>query len=115
MTVTFGPGPGTLSYRAFRQEWVGCPKTRPVVVAARENGGEAVYVSWNGATEVEGWNVYSGSDVGGLKLVDTVVKKGFETRVVVPPAGVKVVQVEAVMANGECGNGTVRSDVVSVS
>ena len=41
------------SYRVFKHEWVGRPKTVPDVKV--KNG--KVYVSWNGATEVKSWRL----------------------------------------------------------
>ncbi|TKA69821.1 hypothetical protein B0A55_07507 [Friedmanniomyces simplex] len=80
----------TLSYRAFRQGWVGCPRTKPEVWAEKgtANGtgtgagtgtATVVYMSWNGATEVEAWEVYSGGSSATLECVDVVAKTGFET------------------------------------
>lgn len=117
MTVQFADGvPGsTLSYRAFRQEWVGCPNSLPAVATAEEDGQVAVYMSWNGATQVGGWNVYSGSNQSSLSLVTTVAKSGFETRAAI--ANTSYVQVEPVASGScRCDNlyGTVKSEVVAI-
>ncbi|KAF2764692.1 hypothetical protein EJ03DRAFT_339586 [Teratosphaeria nubilosa] len=90
----------TLSYRAFRQAWVGCPRGRPDVVAEGDGGTTRVYVSWNGATEVAGWEVWGGGSEGGLRCVKTVGKAGFETEVEVVEAGVEFVRVQAVWRDG---------------
>ncbi|EMC97962.1 hypothetical protein BAUCODRAFT_45465, partial [Baudoinia panamericana UAMH 10762] len=69
----------TLSYRAFKQPWVGCPILPPSVVAERAaNDSAAVYVSWNGATEVEAWEIYGGNTTELARLA-VVPKQGFET------------------------------------
>jgi len=127
MTVQFGafPGnlsrtssafPGTLSYRAFRSDWIGCPKTAPAITADMENGGVAVYMSWNGATEYDTWNVYGGEAVGNLTRVTSVSRAGFETRVVI--GSTKYVQVEAVTVGSNktalCHQEGSRSEVFSV-
>ena len=96
MTIQFGEQAGLLSYRAFRQAWIGCPSTQPVVVAEIESGETAVYMSWNGATEYDTWTVYSGEDASNLTVVTSVPRKGFETRVAIGHA--TFVQVEASMA-----------------
>ncbi|KAL5051967.1 hypothetical protein BDW71DRAFT_202108 [Aspergillus fruticulosus] len=75
------------SYRVYREEWVGRPRSRPSVVACRGEGVQKVdvWVSWNGATDVNGWRVYgSSSDSKGkeMKVLRDAVKNGFETRVV---------------------------------
>ncbi|KAI7495056.1 hypothetical protein KC367_g7672 [Hortaea werneckii] len=113
-----------LSYRAFKQEWIGCPRTRPDVVVERhrqqqhqqwshqsawgEGSGEGVtvYVSWNGATEVEAWEIYGGRDGGssshaqdGTKLdhLATIPKKGFESSAFIDDESIEIVQVRPVM------------------
>ncbi|KAI6817162.1 hypothetical protein KC340_g14750 [Hortaea werneckii] len=113
-----------LSYRAFKQEWIGCPLTRPDVVVERhrqqqhqqwshqsawgEGSGEGVtvYVSWNGATEVEAWEIYGGRGMGsrshaqdGTKLshLATIPKKGFESSAFIDDESIEMVQVRPVM------------------
>ncbi|KAK0936701.1 hypothetical protein LTR29_011754 [Friedmanniomyces endolithicus] len=107
----------TLSYRAFKQEWVGCPKAKPEVWAERTGGGggTAVSVSWNGATEVEAWEVWSGDSGTALGCVDVVARTGFETKVLVGETA--YVQVRPRMRRREDGRGgceVVVSDVVAV-
>ncbi len=70
------------SYRAFRFPWKGQPQDRPAVVA--ESGSEdevTLYVSWNGATEVDTWQVLAGGDPDELEPAGTAPRKGFETAV----------------------------------
>ncbi|KAI6913147.1 hypothetical protein KC318_g1538 [Hortaea werneckii] len=113
-----------LSYRAFKQEWIGCPRTKPDVVVERQQqqqqwtreshweggagGGVTVYVSWNGATEVDAWEIYGGaggegdSSHGGreenkLSHLTTVPKTGFESSAPIDDESVEVVQVKPVM------------------
>ena len=62
------------NYRAFRNPWVGTPKTKPAVVARKHVGKTTVYVSWNGSTETAYWRA-------GDK---TVPRTGFETTFSVP-------------------------------
>ncbi|KAL4979531.1 hypothetical protein BDW66DRAFT_148270 [Aspergillus desertorum] len=113
------------SYRAYRGEWTGRPRSRPSVVACREEGEQkvAVWVSWNGATDVKRWRVYGSSTKfegeEEMRALREVVKKGFETGVVlggdineVELAGgsVDAVMVEAI---GGVGDGA-RSKAVRV-
>lgn len=112
-----------LSYRAFKQEWIGCPRAKPDVVVERHEqqhwshesscqggscGGVTVYVSWNGATEVDAWEIYGGRKGGGrsshggreeqkLSHLATVPKKGFESAALIDDESVEVVQVKPVM------------------
>jgi hypothetical protein len=98
----------TLSYRGFKQPCFGCPKTKPAVaVEVCGNDTTTVYVSWNGATEVEAWAVYGGASSSDVEYITTVPKSGFETVVRVPGAK-SFVQVTPLLkanaANG-CGQG----------
>lgn len=93
MTVRFGEDNEVSSYRGFRLPWVGRPKTLPSVSACSTGNSTQVYMSWNGATEVTGWNVYGGNNASHLPLVSSVPKKGFETKAIIGAAA--YVQVEA--------------------
>ena len=72
--------PGCESYRAFRFPWSGHPTEDPAV-ALEQLSDEKVklYASWNGATEVESWEVLSGTRPGRLKPLGSVPRNGFET------------------------------------
>ncbi|KAL4889192.1 ASST-domain-containing protein [Aspergillus ambiguus] len=108
MRARFGPDNDIQSYRGYRFPWVGRPKTQPAVAACPEKGKTAVYVSWNGATDVQSWKVLAGSESDQLRTVKTSVRNGFETRIAVEEA--KMVMVQAV---GGVGDGT-KSQMVSV-
>src|SRR5215203_2111188 len=68
------------SYRAFRFPWSGHPTEEPAV-ALEQLSAEKVklYASWNGATEVESWEVLAGEHPGRLESVGAVPRDGFET------------------------------------
>src|SRR5215208_343843 len=68
------------SYRAFRFPWSGHPTEEPAV-ALEQLSDEKVklYASWNGATEVESWEVLSGEHPGRLVPLGSVPRDGFET------------------------------------
>src|SRR5215213_11647724 len=75
---------GNRSYRAFRFPWSGHPTDKPAAVAERTFDEEVrVYASWNGATEVESWEVLTGPRPGRLKSLGQVPMDGFETAMVV--------------------------------
>ncbi|KAL4904994.1 hypothetical protein BDW74DRAFT_178560 [Aspergillus multicolor] len=121
------------SYRAYRAEWVGRPKSLPVVSACRWGFNEVngtVWVSWNGATDVEGWRVYGLSlssrsrtssdlkarDEGGMMVLGDVVKEGFETQIMIRGGtgldrDMKDIDAVSVEAIGGVGDG-IRSKVV---
>lgn len=87
MTARFGDGDGTVfSYRAYKGPWVGRPKAPPAVHACAGPANEtAVYMSWNGATEHEQWNVFAaGPDNRTFTLVGSARRDGFETRTTIP-------------------------------
>jgi hypothetical protein len=63
------PG-GDQSYRAFRMKWSGHPTDNPAVAAKSSAGDKVtVYASWNGATEVESWQVLAGPEADRLEPV----------------------------------------------
>ena len=69
----FEAGERGYSYRTFRGDWSGTPKDwDPSLVV--ENG--TAYVSWNGATDVEEWNVYVDDE-----LLGSAKRESFETAV----------------------------------
>jgi Arylsulfotransferase (ASST) len=80
----------TQSYRCRRQPWIGRPAEPPAVVVAQAGGEAAVFVSWNGATEVARWELLDGASAGGAS-VGSNVATGFETRVVVPATVTSVI------------------------
>ena len=68
------------SYRAFRFPWKGHPQEAPAVVAEPGKEGKVtLYVSWNGATEVDTWQVLAGGGPDELEPVGSAPRKGFET------------------------------------
>jgi hypothetical protein len=68
------------SYRAFTFDWSGRPPGRPAI-AVRPNParGSAVYVSWNGATEVASWTVHAGRTSAALTVAGAQRRAGFES------------------------------------
>jgi Arylsulfotransferase (ASST) len=72
------------SYRAFRFPWSGHPTDEPAVTV--EQGPDdklKLYASWNGATEVDVWEVLAGPHPGRLEPVGSVPWDGFETAMLV--------------------------------
>ena len=76
------------SYRAFTFTWTGRPPGRPDV-AARANParGSAVFVSWNGATDVATWTVLAGKNPSALAPAASQPRAGFETNISVNSEG----------------------------
>lgn len=109
MRAWFGEVGSMMAYRVYRSPWVGKPKTKPSVVACPEKGTTAVYTSWNGATDVESWEICVGSDGDSLEVAQTIPRNGFETRFEFGGSFDKV----AVKAIGG-PNGGVKSDTVTV-
>jgi hypothetical protein len=87
--LMFGQLPlGTRSYRAFLVDFVGAPADKPTLVAkAYAAGGYQIYVSWNGATEIDSWRIDAGPTAHALKPVGTSPWTGFETTIVVDAVG----------------------------
>jgi Arylsulfotransferase (ASST) len=116
-TSEFAPG-GTLladarfvastsSYRAYRMPWRGQPREKPAIALSADpaTGGQTVYVSWNGATEVRRWLVHAGADARDLRAVGVAPRRGFETGIELGSASGYV----AVSALDAAGNVLARS------
>lgn len=96
------------NYRTFKFPWIGRPKTAPAVAMRPREG--VLYVSWNGATEVDRWVLQSGdgpaeggaADGGGFREHGSVAREGkFETRIIVPADAGDFVRVAALDDEGE--------------
>ena len=74
---------GTTSYRTFRYPWTGTPTAVPRAVLQYDADPTAVtiYTSWNGATDIGSYEIYAGSTITSLALLETVPKSGFETEI----------------------------------
>jgi Arylsulfotransferase (ASST) len=79
-------GPGTNSYRAFKQAWTGTPSAPPDLAVSSSGKTAILYASWNGATELGGWSVLGGSQQGQLSAIGVADALGFETEIHVPHA-----------------------------
>ena len=90
----------------------GLSGTKPAVVARSTGGQVSLWMSWNGATEVEAWATYGGNQT--VEYLTTVPKTGFETTASIEEVG--LVQVKPLLKPGTipgCGQ-KVLSDTVSV-
>jgi Arylsulfotransferase (ASST) len=68
------------SYRAFRFPWSGHPTYEPAVAVEQGPDDKVIlYASWNGATEVESWEVLAGPRPDQLEALGSVPRDGFET------------------------------------
>ncbi|ROW07378.1 hypothetical protein VMCG_03789 [Cytospora schulzeri] len=70
------------SYRAFKfpvSGWVGKPLTNPNI--SWDTSEEKVYLSWNGATEIAKWQLYTADSVNSTEwtMLTSAAKVGFET------------------------------------
>jgi len=111
---------GEFSYRVYREQWHGQPSGPPAIVAKNlaavcvrapcplQPSTTAVYVSWNGATDVASWQLLAGSAADHLAFASTTPKTGFET--VIPAPGAAFFQVRALNAAGKvlATSGTVK-------
>lgn len=78
---------GSMSYRAFKHNFTSNPRDAPALYAYAHNESAATsfWVSWNGATKVDRWRIYtSESTAGPWSIADTFDKNGFETQLTVP-------------------------------
>jgi hypothetical protein len=92
---------GNDTYRAYRFPWSAAPRGRPAVAAERRSGGRtAVWVSWNGATQVAGWQVLAGNSSEALQPAGSMPRSGFETSRVLRTSA-RYVAVSALDASGQ--------------
>lgn len=94
--------PGSdVSYRAFRNEWVGTPYYPPSVAARSGSGGGVVYASWNGSTETKAWQVLAGPRPDSMSVIaGHALRSGFETAVTTDNPG-PYFQAKALDAQGK--------------
>lgn len=69
------------TYRSIKAPWVGRPTSDPGLAAVYDSkaGTYEIYMSWNGATEIANWAIYTGATADARKLLRTIPKNGFET------------------------------------
>jgi hypothetical protein len=79
---------GMFSYRGLWLPWKSIPKHPPAFAAGRDerSGAKLVYASWNGATEVAGWQVDGGVTADVLRTVGVATRRGFETIIPLHPS-----------------------------
>lgn len=72
------------SYRAYRHVWSGHPLSSPALAVKQAGSGHVTaYASWNGATDVVGWQLLAGASSTTLQPVGLpVARGGFETAIV---------------------------------
>ncbi|KIW44417.1 uncharacterized protein PV06_02888 [Exophiala oligosperma] len=110
-SAQLGYGESLSVYRGYKSVWHATPSTEPslVVLSAKDVQNDDLalcagtstmrgFVSWNGATDVTDWIVYTGSNNTTLTAVGRVNKAGFETQFAIP-AGAAFVQIGAVENN----------------
>jgi hypothetical protein len=102
-TVQFGVG-DVQSYRAYHFNWTAFPTTLPsVFVEIGDDSNTTVYTSWNGATEVDTWQLF-GSTPESPQLaisISNTSRSGFETVITASgtSANYKYYQVAALDSN----------------
>lgn len=87
------------SYRGYLYPWVGTPSHPPAVAARPGAHGLTIYASWNGSTQLAGWEALAGPSPTALKPVAHVAISGFETAIPTSSPG-PYVQVRALDASG---------------
>jgi hypothetical protein len=71
-----------MTYRAFKNQWVGLPLYPPSVTVIPSCDDVDVYVSWNGSTETYFWQVLAGPSPFCLSVViESTLRTGFETKI----------------------------------
>jgi hypothetical protein len=76
----FGHDETIRSYRAFKEVWTGTPMTwSPALVIEKTQDSVLGYVSWNGATDIESYNVYLYEPGSAVTPLGKASVFGFET------------------------------------
>ena len=103
---------GQLSYRGFRQPWLGAPDSAPALAVGRKprTGVRTLYTSWNGSTETASWEILIGRRPSELAPVGTAPRTGFETAIALGTADGYV----AVIALDRFGGRLARSKTIVV-
>ncbi|KAI1147322.1 ASST-domain-containing protein [Nemania diffusa] len=82
LALDHGIGP-VIAYRAWKGDWVGMPSWPPSIAATTTEDGIGIYVSWNGATEVESYVLFTSDDISALNGNGSITyvssRTGFET------------------------------------
>jgi hypothetical protein len=86
------------SYRAYRYPWSALPLTTPAISASAAGSSMTVYASWNGATGVATWRLWTGTAPNKLRPVGTFPSQGFETAMRAKAA--PYAEVQAIGADG---------------
>jgi hypothetical protein len=63
-------------------------------------GGEVLYASWNGATNISSWRVLAGSSPSTLAPLTSATRTGFETAIALPHGAGAYAAVQALDAQG---------------
>lgn len=90
-----------VSYRAFKNDWVGIPYYPPKIAAKKiDSVKTTVFASWNGSTETKAWRVLAGCSEKRLHKIAEAPKTGFETAIEVETKA-RYFQVQALNNRGE--------------
>jgi hypothetical protein len=87
------------SYRARKTIWSGKPAGRPAIASLTKGSRITVYASWNGAQDIDRWEVLAGPDAGHLVPVASSAWKNLETAIPVSGSA-STVQVVALDEQG---------------
>ncbi|KAF5008601.1 hypothetical protein FDECE_5135 [Fusarium decemcellulare] len=88
------------NYRTFKYPWVGRPNTLPdIAMRPKKN---ALFVSWNGATEVASWQVQSAPEPSSKNFREhgSAKKTAFETKLTIPSNSDGYIRVAALDKDG---------------
>ncbi len=100
-----------LSYRAFKNIWVGLPLYPPSIAVKLYHDSAIVYATWNGSTETVAWQVLAGPKPDKLSIIEKYSERiGFETKIDVHSEG-PFFQVNAL---DSCGHVIGESHIVHV-
>ncbi|KAJ5225921.1 hypothetical protein N7468_007146 [Penicillium chermesinum] len=108
-TAQFGDDNAVASYRGYRCQWSAVPFWKPSLYVNRTSDGASVYMSWNGATDYDSWNIYAPSSVNSTAgpQIGNATRTGFETRVDLTDLPTNYIQVSALQDGNILGSSEV--------
>lgn len=107
--ATLPPG-GFFNYRSSKTPWAGKPTDRPAIASEADGPGAKVYASWNGATDIRTWKVFTGTGENDLVEAGESSWTGLETAITIAAADAKV----KVVAYDAGGNELGESGLVAI-
>ncbi len=91
---------GVSSYRAFRVDWTGSPRTPPKAALVSRGTRRVAYASWNGDTRTHSWRLVGTNAAGAVGTVLGVAAGGSFEAAITVPGGASALRMQALDTEG---------------